>query len=558
MDRRSALVLLIVFGTGVFLAGLELMITAVALPSILDDLADPTGGSAWIELRKASWIINGYLLVYILAMPLAGRLTDLWGARRPFMAALAIFIVGSMLAGLAQSLDQLIVARLIQALGGGVLVPVGTAAAAHLYDGPSRPRALGVIGALTFLGMAVGPFVGAAILASFHPQDALAGAGLGGAWPDLFAPSWRWVFFINVPIGLVALIVGWAASAGWDTPRRPGRVDIVGALWFGAALLAGLVGLTLIGTTEIAGSAVEPAAVTAGLLAAAAMLTAIWVVRGLRVRDPFLDPRLFAIRAFSAASLVSVLTGYAFATAIIGGAVFVDRVLYGGPDEQRLALGALAGATAVGALLSGLAVRVLSLRIVTLIGLAFSIGALAAMAGWTPETSIGTVALTLGAFGLGFGMTVTPRSTAAVEAAGRRAFGAASSIVTVARMIGMAVGLAILTAYGSTTIDRLAKDVYATPDAYLALIPESLRDRPLRDPLVVDALEEWASREAARIMVGLFIVAAGVTLVAVPPSLVLGGRPRMLAHVPAPPDGAVVAGGADPDGSQASEPGIAL
>ena len=91
--------LLVVFGAGVFLAGLELMITAVALPSILDDLADPAGGSAWIELRKASWIINGYLLVYILTMPLAGRLADLWGARRLFMAALVVFIVGSALAG---------------------------------------------------------------------------------------------------------------------------------------------------------------------------------------------------------------------------------------------------------------------------------------------------------------------------------------------------------------------------------------------------------------------------------------------------------------------------
>ena len=253
MDRRSALVLLVVFGAGVFLAGLELMITAVALPSILDDLADPAGGSAWIQLRKASWIINGYLLVYILTMPLAGRLTDLWGARRPFMGALAVFIVGSVLAGLAQSLDQLIGARLVQALGGGVLVPVGTAAAAHLYEGASRPRALGVVGALTFLGMAAGPFVGAALLASVHAEGALEGAGLGGSWPDLFAPAWRWVFFVNVPIGLIALILGWAASAGWDTPRRPGRVDVVGALWFGAALVAGLVGLTLIGTTEIAG-----------------------------------------------------------------------------------------------------------------------------------------------------------------------------------------------------------------------------------------------------------------------------------------------------------------
>ena len=127
--------LLAVFGAGVFLAGLELMITAVALPSILADLVDPDGTSAWIELRKASWIINGYLLVYILAMPLAGRLADLWGARRLFLAALVVFTSARVLAGAAQDLDQLIAARLVQAVGGGVLVPVGTAAAAHLYEG---------------------------------------------------------------------------------------------------------------------------------------------------------------------------------------------------------------------------------------------------------------------------------------------------------------------------------------------------------------------------------------------------------------------------------------
>jgi MFS family permease len=528
MTRRSALVLLAVFGVGVFLSGLELMITAVALPSILEDLADPSKGTAWVELRKASWIINGYLLVYILTMPLAGRMTDLWGARRPFMAGLVIFIVGSALAGLSQSMDQLIAARLIQAAGGGVLVPVATAAAAHLFDGADRPRALGVIGALTFLGMAAGPFVGATLLGSIHADGALGGDALD----PFLAPAWRWVFFVNIPIGIIALLLGWAASAGWDTPRRAGRLDLPGAAWFGVALLLGLVGLTLVGTVSIAGSAVEPIAVTVGLLAAAVVATLIAVRRGLRVADPFLDPRLFADRTFSAASLVSLLTGYAFATAIIGAAVFVDRVLYGGPDQQRLALGALAGATAVGALGSGFAVRVLSLRAVTLIGLALAIAGLAAMSRWTPETSIGSVALSLAAFGLGFGLTVTPRSTAAVEAVGRRSFGAASSVVTVARMIGMAVGLAILTAYGSTTIDRLAAQVYATPDAYLAYIPEALRDRPLKDPLVVDALEEWASREAASIMVGLFLIAGGVMVLAVPPSLVLGGRRRAVAGAP--------------------------
>ena len=192
---------------------------------------------------------------------------------------------------------------------------------------------------------------------------------------------------------------------------------------------------------------------------------------------------------FSSAALVSLLTGYGFATAIIGGAVFVDRVLYGGPDEQRLALGALAGATALGALASGFIVRVVSLRLVTLAGLALSVAGFAAMATWRSGTPIEAVALALGAYGFGFGLTVTPRSTAAVEAAGRRAFGVASAVVTVARMIGMAVGLAILTAYGSTTIDRLADQIYATPTSYRQFIPEALRDRPLKDPFVVDALE---------------------------------------------------------------------
>src|SRR4051794_40230863 len=166
MTRGSAYVLLAVVGVGVFLAGLELMVTAVALPSILADLADPTAGSPWVELRKASWIINGYLLVYIVTMPVAGRLADLWGTRRLFSGGLILFMLGSVLAGAAQSLDQLIAARVVQAIGGGVLVPVGTAAAAHLFAGAARPRALGVIAALTFLGMAAGPVVGAAVLGS--------------------------------------------------------------------------------------------------------------------------------------------------------------------------------------------------------------------------------------------------------------------------------------------------------------------------------------------------------------------------------------------------------
>jgi hypothetical protein len=143
------------------------------------------------------------------------------------------------------------------------------------------------------------------------------------------------------------------------------------------------------------------------------------------------------------------------------------------------------------------------------------------MSRWQTETRIEEVAITLAAFGLGFGLTVTPRSTAAVEAVGRRSYGVASATVTVARMVGMAIGLAVLTAYGSTTIERLYDRVYETPEAYKQFIPESLQDRPLRDGLVVEALEDWAAAEGARIMVGIFLVAAALSAATIPPALAM-------------------------------------
>ncbi len=523
MHRRDSYLMLVVLSLGVFMAGLELMVTAVALPQILTTVA------TWTDLRKASWIINGYLLVYVVTMPLAGRLTDTWGARRLFLAALGVFTLGSFLAGVAQDLDQLIAARLVQAVGGGAIIPVATAAASHLFEGAARPRALGVIGALTFLGMAAGPFVGAAVLETVHPETALAQAGItSGPLITTIAPPWRWVFYINVPIGICGLAIAWAASAGWDTPHVPARVDLLGAGLFSVALAALLAGTTLIGSgNEVFGF---PEAVgVGGFIAIGLLALALAVVVGLRRSDPFLDPRLFADHVFSSAALVSLLTGYGLATAIVGGAVFVDRVLYGGPAEQRVVLGALAGAMALGALLSGLLTRIFSLRLMTLVGLLMSAGGLVWMSTWGPSAATYAYAGSAAVFGFGFGLTVTPRSTAAVESAGRRAFGAASATVTVARMIGMAVDMAALTAFGSTTITRLSNEIYGSGDAYKQYIPAYLRDRSLQDGLVVQALEQFAANKAASILVGVFLVAAGVTLIAIVPGMALRSRARRTA-----------------------------
>ena len=223
--------LLVVFGAGVFLAGLELMITAVALPSILADLVDAAGTSAWMELRKASWIINGYLLVYILTMPLAGRLADLWGARRLFLGALGgVRRRVACWPGAAQDLDQLIAARLVQAVGGGVLVPVGTAAAAHLYDGHGPGP-----GARGHRRADVPGHGRRAVPRRRDPGRRPSGATRwrARAWRrDRGRASWRrpgaGSSTSTSRSAIVALALAWAASAGWETPRRAGRIDLAG------------------------------------------------------------------------------------------------------------------------------------------------------------------------------------------------------------------------------------------------------------------------------------------------------------------------------------------
>jgi EmrB/QacA subfamily drug resistance transporter len=488
---------------GVLLGGAELMVVAIALPSIVADF----GG--WADLARVSWIVNAYLLAYVVAMPLAGRGADLWGARRLYVVALLLFVIGSAGAGLSRFAGQddgmtwLIASRVVQGFGGGALVPLSMALASHLFSGRARAAALGVEGAATYIGMAIGPAYGAWVLLSFNLPI-----------PGIDMANWQWIFLLNVPIGIVTLLLIYVVAGGIETPRVRARLDLAGALLLSVALVAGIGAITVSG----ASGWTDPLVLGGLALGLAACAAFAWLE--LRGRSPLVDLRLFADRAFSAANAVSLLTGYTLVTAIIGGPVFVNRVLFGTDADASTVLTALTLAIAGGALVGGLASGFIGERIVTVAGVLVTAVGLWLALGWGVETDLDRLMRDLATFGIGFGLTVSPRATAAVEAAGAGAYGVASAMLQITRTIGMSVGLALLTSIGQNRIDELS-----------ALINDPTR----RDQLVVELghsefvgvdpqfslalvalLEDWSqgqSAEVLRLVIGIALVVAVVTLV---------------------------------------------
>jgi len=509
----SAWGILVVASLGVFLGGAELMVVAIALPSIVADF----GG--WTDLAHASWIVNAYLLGYIVAMPLAGRAADLWGARRLYLVALVLFCVGSAGAGLSRfagphaGLDWLIAARVVQGLGGGALVPLSMALASHLFAGRARATALGIEGAATFVGMAVGPAYGAWVLLNVSLPI-----------PGLDLSGWQWIFFLNVPAGILTLLLLYVVAGGVETPRAMGRLDLVGALLIGLTLLAGVGALSLAGQRGWGDPLILLGLVFAVLCGSA------FVLRALRQRAPLIDPRLFTDMRFAASNGVSLLTGYTLATAIIGGPVFVNRVLNAGPDRSAAALTALTLAIAVGAVVGGVGAGLVGQRLTAVAGVGLTVIGLFLAAGWGVDTDLPRLQRDLAIFGAGFGLTVSPRASAAVEAAGASAYGVASAMLQVTRTIGMSVGLALLTSIGQNRIDELNALVNdpVRRDALVSSLghPEFVGVDPRASLSLVDLLEAWSRGEAAGVLRLVIQIALAVAVVTVVPALLVGGRRR--------------------------------
>jgi EmrB/QacA subfamily drug resistance transporter len=498
---------------GVLLGGAELMVVAIALPSIVADF----GG--WADLARVSWIVNAYLLAYVVAMPLAGRGADLWGAMRLYVVALVLFVVGSLGAGLARmagpedGLTWLIAARVVQGFGGGALVPLSMALASHLFTGRARATALGVEGAATYIGMAIGPAYGAWVLLNFSLPI-----------PGLDLASWQWIFLLNVPIGIITLLMIYVVAGGVETPRTRAGLDLGGAVLLSVALVAGIGAVTVSG----ASGWTDPLVLAGAAVSIAAMAAFVWLE--LRLESPLVDLRLFRDRAFSAANLVSLLTGYTLATAVIGGPVFVNRVLFGTDAQSATALTALTLAVAVGALVGGVASGFIGERLVTVAGVAATVAGLWFAMGWDATTDLDRLGRDLAIFGVGFGLTVSPRATAAVEAAGAGAYGVASAMLQVTRTVGMAVGLALLTSIGQNRIDELS-GLINDPGRRDALVlelgfPQFVGVDPNSSLALVAELERWSQGEAAGVLRLVFGIALAVAVLTLLPAWFVRANPR--------------------------------
>ncbi len=487
VDRRA----LAAVAFGVFVAADDLMVVATMLRPIIDDL----GLVLPDDLDATAWIVNVYLIAYLTVMPLAGRLSDRFGRRSVFVAAMALFALGSVVVPLASSLPMLLVGRALSALGGGALVPIAFATAGDL-PAARRPRALGLIGAIETLGWVWGPLYGA-LLVRFL--------------------TWEWQFYLNLPLALVGAVVGWRLLPG----RRDAaaRLDLVGAALLSASLVSVNVALlgrakiqTVSGLEDLRGGSSNWT--ESGWVIAAAIVSTIGLVAWLATRRG--RPAILAVAAVRgrrarAALVVNVLASVGLVVALVNVPLFINVVRQA--DGYRSAalvsgvlLTALTGAMAVASYGGGRLTERLGLRRPSLGGLAVALVGFAAMGwGWDRDTASTVQAVGLAVAGVGLGLALAPTSDAVVGSVDDRDRGSAAGLVIMARLFGFSIGLASLTAWGLHRYEVLRDDLV------LPALGEEGFEQALADGVVditTTALAETFVGSALALVVAIVLVAA--------------------------------------------------
>lgn len=397
---------------------LDVTIVAVALPSLQRDLdASPA---------QVQWVVSGYSLTFALMLVTGGRLGDAWGRRRMFVAALVAFVGCSALAGMAPSIELLVVARLLQGVAGGALTPQSTGLIQQLFAGPERGKAFGLFGGTVGLATALGPVVGGGLLTVASGED-----------------GWRWVFYVNVPVGVVALVL---ALRWLPEDRRSGRLrlDLLGTALLGLATLAALLPLV---TAESGG--LRSLWWLFGVALVLGVLFVRWEHRVVRRGGaPLLDPRLVSrTRGYAAGVVLATVYFMGFSGIFLVFAIFFQTGLGYSPLLSGLAVTPFSIGASVSAVVAGrlVARHGRLLTVVGLSGVAVGVGATALLLLAAPAEQAGWwVAPALLLAGFGGGLVISPNTTMTLAHVPPAAGGVASGTLQTGQRVGGAVGTALL------------------------------------------------------------------------------------------------------------------
>jgi NTE family protein len=419
---------LLITSLGVFMAFLDTTIVNIAF----NDIAHHFPGTG---LGDLSWVLNGYTVLFAASLIPAGRIADLIGRKRVFLTGLIVFTTASALCGVAPSAGLLIAARIVQGIGAAAMIPSALGLVLAEFPGEQRATAIGL------WGMA-GALAGAA------------GTPLGGVVVD--AAGWRWIFLLNVPVGLAGLALGWSYLVERREPAGARLPDLLGAV-----MLAAGVGVLALGIVKGADWRWTDAR-TLGSFAAAALLTVAFVVRSARHPAPVMDLGLWRVRSFSIANIATVAYAMGFFAMFLCAALFLTGVWGYSTIQAGLAVApgpTLAGV--FGVLAGRLTYRFGQRNLIVTGQLLFAAGIL-----WLVlrlETQPDFLGVWLPAYlvsGIGVGLTLPSLSSAAVAALPSTRFATGGAVNNTARQVGAAIGVALLIAIIGTPTPAEALDAF--------------------------------------------------------------------------------------------------
>jgi len=426
---------MVVICLGIFIAAMDQTVIYGALPDMMKSISLPV-----TRLDQASWIVIGYLLGYTFAMPLIGRVSDVYGHSRIYIIALLIFIAGSVLVALSKSIEWLVAARIFQAVGGGALVPVAMAITGEMYTGKNRAVALGIIGAAVEAGGALGPFYGA-VIAQY--------------W------TWQWIFWLNIPISLAVLVVVFLYVR--SNVRIKAKID-----YLSSVLLAIALTFTCLGLSQQLGNE-NYLVKLLGFLAVGIAFFALFIVRSLKIPEPLVKLSAFKNLVFSMSNLTNLFVGAALIIAMVDIPLMTDTIMGVSALEGGLRLLRFTIMLSVGAVAGGFLCKRFGYRLPTIAGLIMSCIGFYFMSHWTLAIADPQMTIHLFVCGFGFGLVIAPLGTAVMDSVSQEQKGFASSMVVMARMIGMMLGMSAITAWGMerfhlATASLSLEDIMQTPD----------------------------------------------------------------------------------------------